>query len=216
MGPVGSRRRAEDGLSRRRRLDSLPPCRKDRHHGLDGGSAPRRSAASRPRLGGSRQSLHVGLCPGPRPRRRPPVGPPVPLPTVVTDRRCLAPVGGAARRRRERRRCWPPSGPSSRCSREALWDEADDLGPDPGPWASFGLAAGHRVSAALDNLAAAGLGPVGECGEKRPVGFLHGRPCQVRNDDSPRRSDRRGTDPGGDAPIPTTSTSGWPARWPPG
>jgi secernin len=42
---------------------------------------------------------------------------------------------------------------------EALWDEADDLGSEPGPWASFGLAAGRRVGAALDQLAVAGLGP---------------------------------------------------------
>ena len=37
---------------------------------------------------------------------------------------------------------------------EALWEEADDLGSEPGSWASFGLSAGQRVGAALDHLAA--------------------------------------------------------------
>jgi secernin len=87
--------------------------------------------------------------------------PPVPLPTVVTDpdvwhrlaalRDAVGSDAGALATVRD----------EFSVLEKALWDEADDLGPDPGPWASFGLAAGHRVSAALDNLAAAGLGPVG-------------------------------------------------------
>jgi secernin len=40
----------------------------------------------------------------------------------------------------------------------ALWDEADALGDDPGPWHAFAARAGHRVQDALDTLAALGLG----------------------------------------------------------
>jgi hypothetical protein len=40
----------------------------------------------------------------------------------------------------------------------ALWDEADDLGPDPVPWRAFASAAGDRVGAALDTLAVLGVG----------------------------------------------------------
>ncbi len=41
---------------------------------------------------------------------------------------------------------------------DALWDEADGLGTDPGGWESFGTRATTAVAGALDTLAAAGLG----------------------------------------------------------
>jgi secernin len=40
----------------------------------------------------------------------------------------------------------------------ALWDEADDLGPDPVGWRAFAWSAGDRVGAALDTLADLGVG----------------------------------------------------------
>jgi hypothetical protein len=45
---------------------------------------------------------------------------------------------------------------------EALWAEADELGTEPGPWASFGQAAGQKVRAALERLAVTVPGPVGK------------------------------------------------------
>ncbi|HVC69000.1 MAG TPA: hypothetical protein VNC61_01925 [Acidimicrobiales bacterium] len=41
---------------------------------------------------------------------------------------------------------------------DALWDEATDLGTDPEKWQAYGARATRRVSAALDALAAAGIG----------------------------------------------------------
>jgi hypothetical protein len=41
---------------------------------------------------------------------------------------------------------------------DSLWEEADDLGTDPGAWDRFGCRATAGVTAALDRLAAAGLG----------------------------------------------------------
>ncbi len=47
---------------------------------------------------------------------------------------------------------------------EALWDEADGLGDDPGAWSSFGVRATRGVGDALDRLASAGLGRAGAAG----------------------------------------------------
>ncbi|HEY7948172.1 MAG TPA: hypothetical protein VID75_10865, partial [Acidimicrobiales bacterium] len=42
---------------------------------------------------------------------------------------------------------------------DALWDEAEDLGADPALWEKFGARATVTVTAALDRLAASGIGP---------------------------------------------------------
>jgi hypothetical protein len=44
---------------------------------------------------------------------------------------------------------------------DALWDDADRLGPDPGAWARFGASATSAVAGALDRLGAAGIGRPG-------------------------------------------------------
>ena len=49
---------------------------------------------------------------------------------------------------------------------DALWDEADGLGRDPGAWASFGARATRGVADVLDRLAAAGLGRAGGAGRR--------------------------------------------------
>jgi secernin len=110
-------------------------------------------------LGSPCVSVYVPVpVPRPGPSDRPP--PPLPVPALVGDVQTwgrFAALGAAA----TQAGALEAVRAELSVLEEALWDEADGLGTDPGVWEGFGARATRGVTDALDRLEASGIGAVG-------------------------------------------------------